>query len=138
MDAGMSRSSYFIFALVIFVTVTVPPYVGLVLDGSLQPPNIAGINRALDWLSKSTPVGGGLGAVVVVVVLIALAAIAPMLYAIASGEILTIVVSTTLTLIIWGLVFNSTTVFDVILASIIYMANLVSTAVMYLGKLLRD
>jgi hypothetical protein len=64
-------------------------------------------------------------------VIVVCAAIAPVLFAVRSGDGLTIIVSIVLVVVTWSLVYFSRTVIDLAVASIIYLASMVLSVTVF-------
>jgi hypothetical protein len=117
------------------VAVALAVYIGLLSDGSIPPPNFAGIANNI-----------GLGAttaaqIVLVLAILAIgvmAALAPIIYAVRSGDVVTILISLVLTGGAIVMLFISRTVMDQISALIIYLANIILSAIVYAARRISD
>ncbi|MGE0522033.1 MAG: hypothetical protein AB7O60_03230 [Variibacter sp.] len=103
-------------------------YFGLVQDGTLPPLDVRAMGEAL------SPALSGTAAIVagaVLVFVLVCTAIAPILYAIRSGDALTIIVSLVLTTAALAALVSSRTVFDMVISALLYMANLTLSAIVF-------
>lgn len=103
-------------------------YTSLIFDGSIPPPDVAALAQAVMPIAT-----GGLGLAIgfALIVLISLAAIAPILYAIRSGDILTVLISLVLTTIALTAFATAKSAIQEILGVLIYLANIVLSAMVY-------
>lgn len=110
--------------IVVFLAI----YIGLVRDGTVPPPDFDAIARSI-----------GLGTTTAAQILLALAlagialmaAIAPIIFAIRSGDLITVFISLAMTGGAIAMLILSRTVMDQISALIIYLANTMLSAIVY-------
>ena len=103
-------------------------YVGMLHDGTASAPDVAAI------IGKMTlgTIGAVQIAVVIVVGIVALmAALAPIIYAIRSEDLVTVLISLAMTGTALALLFSGKTVFDQIISLMIYLANIILAAIVY-------
>jgi hypothetical protein len=108
--------------------VAIAAYIGLVVDGTLSPPDLEGIARSIG-LGTATAVQ--VAVVLAIALVAAMAAIAPIIYAARANDVVTVLISLALTGSALGILVLSRTVLDQISALIIYLANMTLSAVVY-------
>jgi len=119
------------------VAVTVA-YFAAVQDGSLPPPDWNAILGRIQGLSSQA--AGGVGAVVAIALVFVgfLAAIAPLVFAIRSGDGMTVLVCLVLVVCTWAIALNSRTSIDLALAGCIYIASMTLAAVVFAMRRIVD
>jgi Na+/H+-dicarboxylate symporter len=110
------------------IVAAVAVYAGLVWDGTLPPPDVRSLAQQVTPVAQGT-LGFALGAGLVFI--ICCAALAPIIYAARSGDILTVLVSLVLTTAAIAALVSSRTVFDMVLGALVYLANLTLSAIVY-------
>lgn len=103
-------------------------YVGLVLDGSVPPPDLQGIANSIVPVAR-----GGMAAAIglIAVVVIFCTVMAPLLFALRSADPLAIVVSLVLTVGMIGVFLSGKSVIQEILGALIYIANIILSTIVY-------
>lgn len=103
-------------------------YVGLIMDGSVPPPDL---QKLAGMFFNGTASALQMVAVVAIGAAIVMAAVAPIIYAARSHDIITVLISLAMTSAALGMVFIGKTVFDNIIALMIYIANMILAAIVY-------
>lgn len=99
-------------------------YVYLVQTGEIPRPD-------LNWLGGSLNTGGSVVLVLAVAILGVLAAFAPIVYAARSGDVFTFLICIVALVVCAGLVIQSRTVIDQVLAAIVYFTSALVAVVVF-------
>lgn len=118
-----------------FIAALSIPYVALVLEGKIPPPDLAAVARSVSNTIGVVIEGGTTTAVALSFVIVAfLAAIAPIVFALRSTDIITILISFVLVTVTWFIVFNSRTSIDLALAGIVYLSSMTLSSVVFAAE----
>jgi hypothetical protein len=103
-------------------------YTGLVWDGKIAPPDLQALAQSIIPVAT-----GGLALAIglTVAVIVVCAAVAPVIYAVRSGDVLTVLVSLVLTTAAIALFFTAKSAIHEILAVLVYLANTVLSTMVY-------
>ena len=134
-----SRRSLITFALlcVIFVPIGVP-YFALVSEGKIPPPDWNAIEQALNQAASAIGGSASAAALLAIAVVVVLAAIAPIIFAARSGDVVTVLVSIVLVAATWLLVFQSRTVIDMTIAAVMYLASMTLSVLVFASTRIVD
>ncbi len=116
-------------AIILFLIAV--PYLGLVWDGQLPPPRWDAIVLGIEGVVNHSRDGAGTLLITAIAIVVLLAALAPLVFAIRSGDIVTILVCAVLVTLTWIIALNSRTSIDLALAGIVYLASLTLSAVVF-------
>lgn len=137
----MKRSTRAFITFAILLAIIVPigvPYVVLVREGKIPPPDWETIEQALNQAAAAIGGGASVAAVIAVAVIVLLAAVAPILFAARSGDVMTVLVSIVLVAATWILVFQSRTVIDMTIAAVIYLASMTLSVIVFASTRIAD
>lgn len=110
------------------IIVLLAVYIGLIEDGSVQPPDFDAIARGI---GMGTTTAAQIAFFLAIAVMALLAILAPIIFAIRANDILTVFISLAMTGSAIVMMIMSRTVMDQISALIIYLANITLSAVVY-------
>lgn len=110
------------------IAIGIAAYIGLILDGTLPPPKLEVIAQTVLPMASGS-VAIAIGAVALVVIICA--GIAPIIYAMRSGDVLTVLISLAMTTAALAVFFTARSAIQEILAVLIYLANMVLSATVY-------
>ena len=110
------------------IIIALAVYIGLLRDGMIPPPDLALIAERL----RLGTVGAGQIALVFFIVVIGImAALAPIIYAARSHDVVTVLISLAMTGTALALMITGRSVFDEIIALMIYLANMILASIAF-------
>ena len=100
----------------------------LVYTGDLPMPNI---NAMVNHLTPAVSASGSTVAVVAIAICFIVTAVAPLIYAVRSGDAFTVMVSIVALVVCFALLIYSRTVIDMVLAAIVYFTSAFISVIVY-------
>jgi len=116
------------FTVVALLIAVIGLYCYLIYTGEVSPPDVRGL---AEKVAPSIASGGSIALLVAVGICCLLAAVAPFIFAVRSGDPFTIVVSIVALILCFILLTASRTVIDVVLAAIVYFTSAFISVIVY-------